>query len=150
MNMVVKLAPVSRAPEHIFGYSVLTIKTAADGKRTITGTATTPTPDRVGDIIEPLGVQFKNPLPLLHQHNSREPVGFVKFDKPTASGITFTAEFAQVDGPQELVDRIDLAWNEVTSGLVRGVSIGFRTLEFSIMEDGGWRYIKTEVLELSW
>ena len=37
--------------------------------RMITGVATTPTPDRVGDIIEPLGVRFNNPLPLLWQHD---------------------------------------------------------------------------------
>ena len=46
-------------------YSILEIKTVSDDQRIITGTATTPSPDRVGDVVEPLGVKFKNPLPLL-------------------------------------------------------------------------------------
>jgi hypothetical protein len=46
----------------------------------------------MGDIVEPLGVKFKNPMPLLHQHDSEKPVGTVKFDKPTKDGITFTAQ----------------------------------------------------------
>ena len=39
-------------------YSVLTIKSVDADRRVITGIATTPTPDRHGDIIEPLGVTF--------------------------------------------------------------------------------------------
>jgi hypothetical protein len=49
-------------------YSLLEVKAVDDAARVIRGVATTPTPDRVGDIVEPLGVRFKNPLPLLHQH----------------------------------------------------------------------------------
>ncbi len=62
-------------------YSILTVKAVEEDQRIIRGTATTPTPDRVGDIVEPLGVQFRNPLPLLHQHDSDRPVGTVKFDQ---------------------------------------------------------------------
>ena len=51
-------------------YAVLTVKAVGDDERITSGTATTPTPDRVGDIIEPLGVKFTNPLPLLWQHRS--------------------------------------------------------------------------------
>jgi HK97 family phage major capsid protein/HK97 family phage prohead protease len=130
-------------------YSILNVKAVDAAQRIITGTATTPTPDRMGDIVEPLGVEFKNPLPLLHQHRSSEPVGTVKFDKPTKDGITFTAKMPQIDVPGPLRDRVDTAWGEVEQGLVRAVSIGFRPLEYSRMEDGGIRYIRSEVLELS-
>lgn len=130
-------------------YSILEIKELKDGARIIKGTATTPRPDRVGDIVEPLGVSFKNPLPLLHQHNHDAPVGTVTFDKPTKRGITFTAKLAKVDEPGPLRDRIETAWGELKSGLVRAVSIGFRTLEHAVMENGGWRFLETEVLELS-
>ncbi|MFG4006295.1 phage major capsid protein [Pseudomonas aeruginosa] len=130
-------------------YSVLTVKALDDGQRVITGVATTPNPDRVGDIIEPLGVEYKNPLPLLWQHEHDKPVGTVTFDKPTAKGITFTAQLADVQEDGKLKERIDEAWQSLKAGLVRGVSIGFRPIEYSWMDDGGIRFIQTEVFELS-
>lgn len=130
-------------------YSVLTVKAVQDDERVITGTATTPTPDRMGDIVEPLGVKFKNPMPLLHQHDARQPVGTVKFDKPTVDGVAFTARLPKIAEPGPLKDRVDTAWGEIKAGLVRGVSIGFRPIEFSFMDDGGIRFVETEILELS-
>lgn len=134
---------------HQRAYSILQVKGLSDEKREITGIATTPEPDRVGDIVEPLGVKFKNPLPLLWQHRHDSPVGTVKFDKPTKNGITFTAKIAQIaeDGP--LKNLVDMAWQAVKAELVRGVSIGFRPIEYSWMDDGGIRFIETEIYELS-
>jgi HK97 family phage major capsid protein/HK97 family phage prohead protease len=132
-------------------YSILTVKAVEEDERVIRGIATSPTPDRVGDVVEPLGVSFKNPMPLLHQHDSNRPVGTVKFDKPTAEGITFEARLPKIDEPGPLKDRVDTAWGEVKAGLVRAVSIGFRTIadEYEVMKTGGIRFLKTEVLELS-
>jgi len=131
-------------------YSVLTVKAVDDEQRVITGMATTPTPDRMGDIVEPLGVEFKNPMPLLWQHQSDKPVGTVTFDRPTKKGITFEARLAQIDEPGTLKDRIDEAWQSVKAGLVSAVSIGFRALEYAFIEGtGGIRFEKSEVMELS-
>lgn len=130
-------------------YSILRVKATDDERRIITGTASTPTPDRMGDIVEPLGIKFKNPMPLLHQHNAEQPVGTVKFDKPTKEGVDFTAQLPKIADPGPLKDRVDTAWGEITAGLVRGVSIGFRPVEYSFMDDGGIRFVETEVLELS-
>jgi HK97 family phage major capsid protein/HK97 family phage prohead protease len=133
-------------------FSLLTVKdvSATPGKATvITGIATTPTPDRVDDIVEPLGVTFKNPLPLLWQHDMCAPIGTVVFDAPTAKGITFTATIPYVEEEGDLKDRIDEAVQSVKYGLVRGVSIGFRPLEYNWMEDGGIRFVESEVYELS-
>lgn len=130
-------------------YSVLSIKAVDDGQRIITGIATTPSPDRVGDIVEPLGVQFKNPMPLLWQHEHDKPVGTVNFDKPTEKGITFTAKLADVREEGKLKERIDEAWQSLKANLVRGVSIGFRPIQYSWMDDGGIRFIETEVYEMS-
>ncbi len=130
-------------------YSLLTVKAVDDDARVIEGVATTPSPDRVGDIVEPLGVKFTNPLPLLHQHQSAAPVGTVTFRKPTADGIRFIANLPHIAEPGPLQQRVDTAWGEVKAGLVRGVSIGFRPLEQSYMDDGGIRFIASEVLELS-
>ncbi|MGL4489180.1 MAG: phage major capsid protein [Rhizobiaceae bacterium] len=130
-------------------YSFLEIKSFDDEQRIIRGVATTPSPDRVNDIVEPLGVAFKNPLALLWQHRSSEPIGTVNFDKPTAKGITFEAKIAKIDEPGKLKDRLDEAWQSVKAGLVRAVSIGFRAAERSLMDNGGIRFVKSEVYELS-
>lgn len=130
-------------------YSLLEVRGYDEEERTITGLATTPTADRMGDVVEPLGVQFKNPLPLLWQHMSDKPVGTVEFDKPTKNGITFKARLPKIKEPGTLKDRVDEAWQSVREKLVRGVSIGFRPLEHSYMKEGGVHFQKTEVMELS-
>lgn len=130
-------------------YSVLQVKALNEEQRVITGVATTPSTDRMGDIVEPLGITFENPLPLLWQHDRDKPIGLVKFDKPTAKGVTFTAELADVREEGALKSRIDEAWQSVKAGLVRGVSIGFRSKEHAWMDDNGIHFIKTEVVELS-
>lgn len=140
-----EIATIERA------YSVLTVKEMGedDDARMIRGVATTPTPDRVGDVVEPEGVKFHNPMPLLWQHRSDMPVGTVKFNKPTKDGITFEARFAKAEKSETLKARIDEAWESVKLGLVSAVSIGFRSLEYAVMKDGGYRFIRTEVYELS-
>lgn len=132
-------------------YSVLEIKSIDSNARTIIGTATTPTVDRVGDIIDPLGVKFINPMPFLWQHDHEQPVGQCQFKKPTKNGIDFEATFVHPDKVQSptLKDRLQLAWDSITNELVRAVSIGFRPLEYSFMDAGGIRFIESEVYELS-
>jgi HK97 family phage prohead protease len=130
-------------------YSVLQIKSISEDKRIIRGIATTPTTDRMGDIVESTGVSFKNPMPLLWQHQHDKPVGFVKFDKPTKDGITFEAELPQIAEAGTLRDRIEEAWQSVKSGLVSAVSIGFRAVEYAFLDEGGIRFTKSEVFELS-
>lgn len=134
-------------------YSVVNLKFAKDGanQRIITGIATTPSTDRMGDIVDPLGCTFKNPLPLLHQHDHEKPVGTVTFSQPTKDGIRFEAKLATVDEPGALRDRVETAWGEIKAGLIRGVSIGFRVLEdgYELMKNGGIRFMNTEVMELS-
>lgn len=130
-------------------YSVLSIKSIDEDKRIIRGVATTPTVDRMGDIIDPLGVKFSNPMALLWQHQHDKPIGSCKFDKPTKTGIDFEAEIASIDEPGTLKDRLDEAWQSIKAGLVRAVSIGFRPIEYAFMDNGGIRYSETEVYELS-
>lgn len=131
-------------------YSFLEVKAVGEETRTITGWATTPAVDRVGDIVEPLGVKYQNPLPLLWQHEHDKPIGLVEFGKPTAKGVPFTATLPRIEEPGALQDRIEEAWQSIKSGLVRAVSIGFRSLEAeNIAGTWGTRYMQTEVYELS-
>ncbi len=131
-------------------YSFLEVKEYDEDERVIRGIATTPNPDRVGDVVDPLGVEFKNPMPLLWQHDARAPVGLVTFDKPTKKGITFEAKLPKITEGGALRDRIEEAWQTVKAGLVRAVSIGFRTLEYEIIQEtGGIKFNRSEVMELS-
>lgn len=131
-------------------YSILTLKAMDDEKREITGIATTPTPDRVGDIVEPKGAVFELPIPLLWQHDSRQPIGHVTKAKVTDSGIEVVASMVKIDEPGKLKDRLDEAWQSIKSGLVRGFSIGFKDIEYSRIGDTySYRYLKWLWLELS-
>lgn len=130
-------------------YSVLEIKSVSDDERTITGIATTPETDRMGDIVDPLGAKFASEIPLLWQHSHDKPVGVAKFGKPTKAGIPFVATIAAIAEAGPLKDLVDMAWQSVKAKLVRGVSIGFRALEHSFMDNGGVRFSSTEIYELS-
>lgn len=132
------------------GYSLLTIKEISDDQRVIRGMATTPDPDRVGDIVDPMGASFGKNLPLLWMHDHKLPVGTVNFGQPTKKGIPFEARIPKVSNPSGLKARIDEAWESVKAGLIRAVSIGFRPLEYSVIEEtGGLRFVKSEIFELS-
>jgi HK97 family phage prohead protease len=130
-------------------YSMLEVRAVDEESREIEGMATTPTPDRMADVIDPMGAKFANPTPLLWQHDAKAPVGQVTFGRPTKAGIPFKATIAKIDEPGRLKDRLDEAWQSVKAKLVRAVSIGFRSLEHSYMETGGIKFAAVEILELS-
>jgi HK97 family phage major capsid protein len=130
-------------------YSILEIKSVNDGDRIIEGIASTPTPDRVGDVVEPMGAQFKLPMPLLLDHDSRQSVGHVTFAKPTKSGIPFKAKIESTDEPGEVKDLLDKAWQLAKLKLRSAVSIGFTINAYEILKEGGWRITEWEWLELS-
>lgn len=130
-------------------YSLLVVKALDDDRREFRGLATSPVPDRVGDIVDPMGVKYQNPLPLLWQHKHDMPIGHVMFDKPTAKGITFTATLPKIEEAGPLKDMVDMAWQAIKAKLVRGVSIGFRSLKRAYLEGGGVNYQESEVYELS-
>jgi len=126
-------------------YSVLQIKSVDEERRIIEGVATTPTPDMMGDIIEPKGAEFSLPLPLLYQHNARQPIGHVIAAKVTDAGISITAQIAK-----GVVPFIDEAWALIKEGLIRGLSIGFSELESARIKDTySFHVLKWKWLELS-
>lgn len=136
-------------------YTMLEIKAVNDegDQRYIEGIASTPTVDRVGDIVRPKGAKYKLPMPLLWQHNRHAPVGNVTFAKADDNGIKFRAEFANILEPGKLKDRVDEAWQSVKYGLVRAMSIGFKILDFEPIDPkepfGGWDIKEWDWLELS-
>jgi HK97 family phage major capsid protein/HK97 family phage prohead protease len=131
-------------------YSTFEIKAVHEDQRIIEGIATTPSTDRMGDIVEPSGAVFKTPLPFLWQHNSREPIGHVTKAKITPDGITIRAELVKFDEPGPLKDSLDRAWQMIKTGLVRGLSIGFNPIESADIKGSfGQRFTRWEWLELS-
>src|SRR5215831_15654178 len=126
-------------------YSLLEIKRADEEPRTIIGTATTPTPDRMDDVVEPTGAQFRLPIPLLWQHDSKAPIGQVTHAKVSANDIDIVAQIAK-----GVTDKIDEAWKLIKAGLVSGLSIGFKPIKVEPIKDSlGIRYTKWDFLELS-
>lgn len=126
-------------------YSLLEIKRVDEDARILTGIATTPTPDRVDDVVEPDGAQFKLPLPFLWQHDSHQPIGHVTAAKVGSSGIDVVVQIAR-----GVTAEIDRAWSLIKARLVNGLSIGFRPIEMEpIKGTGGMRFKKWDFLELS-
>jgi HK97 family phage major capsid protein len=136
---------------HYRAYSSLVVKAFDASGRTFSGIATTPSTDRVGDVVEPLGIEFRNPLPLFLFHDSKQPVGTVSFGRPTKDGVPFTANVPDVAEEGDVKRLTDKAAHFVKYGLIRAVSIGFRALEdgIEVLKSGGYRFLKTEVMELS-
>lgn len=131
------------------GYSFLEIKSLDNEQRILTGMASVPEVDRVGDIVESLGASFAAEIPLLLGHSHDKPVGIAELGKPTKKGISFRAIIARIDEDGELKRLTDYAWQSVKAGLIKGVSIGFRPKEYEVMKEGGLRFTKSEIYELS-
>lgn len=130
-------------------YSLIEVKALDRSRRAFSGWATTPSVDRVGDTIDPMGARFTNPLVLLHQHFHDSPVGTVRLMKPTPKGIEFEAEIPVVNDAGPFKDRTDTAWQEIEHGVVRAVSIGFKPLKYAFRDDGGIDYQEIEIYEVS-
>lgn len=133
------------------GHAVLHVKAADGPTRRISGTATTASPDRSGDIVDPGGATFTNPIPLLWHHDKERPIGIATLRTPTRDGIRFDATIPTVDQPGPLRDRIDDAWQSIKAGLITGVSVGYRVLDggLEILKSGGRRFTRTEICEVS-
>jgi HK97 family phage prohead protease len=150
MARIVKAKPPRRALKTVErAWSVLTLKAISDDARELTGMATTPTPDRCDDIVEPQGAQFKLPIPLLWQHDSSKPIGEVYAAKVTPDGIEIKARLAKIEEPGMLKDRLDEAWQSIKAQLVRGLSIGFRPIEYDVVDaqNGPWGPLRHKIWE---
>ena len=131
-------------------YALLHVKSFDLEARTFAGMASTPELDRQGHVVDPAGVTFANPLPLLLHHNQEHPIGRVTLSR-VSDGIAFEAMLPTIDQPGRLRDRVDEAWQSIKAGLITGVSIGYRILDGAIerLKDGGLKLLKTEIVELS-
>jgi HK97 family phage prohead protease len=127
-------------------YSLISFKAVDSEARIIEGLASTPAPDRIGDVMEPKGAKFTLPLPLLWQHQADKPIGTVISATATAAGIKIRAQIAK---GIPFID--ETAWPSVKAGLVPGLSIGFRAIDAKRIPggDGGLHITKWDWFELS-
>lgn len=130
--------------------TLMTVKAVNEDERIITGIASTPSPDRDGDIMEPEGAKFRSDTPFLWQHDRSQPIGTCT-PKMVKEGLQITAKLVKptADMPSQLVARLDEAWASIKAGLVRGLSIGFRPIEYSFLDEGGIRFLSWDLLEVS-
>lgn len=128
-------------------YSSLTIKKLDNGDDyfTITGIASTPSPDRDGDIVEPKGAKFNLPFPLLASHDHELPVGEVTKATATSVGIEIEAKLPKNSG----LEYVDRAIKQVKAGLIKAFSIGFRPLQSEPLKSGGRLFKQIEIFETS-
>lgn len=131
-------------------YSLLQVKSFDAEQRIIKGIASTPSPDRADDIVDPQGAKFALPIPFLWQHMHSQPIGEVTEAVVTDKGIEVTVQIAKIEEEGKLKDRIDEAWQSIKSGLVKGLSIGFRGLTVEdIPRSWGLHFKEWEWFELS-
>jgi HK97 family phage major capsid protein len=130
-------------------YATLSIKSIDNDTRTIVGIASSVSTDRDGDVLEPKGAEFTLPMPLLLHHRQDQPIGHVTKARLTRDGWEITATIAKVEEPGELKNRLDLAWQSIKTKLIRGLSVGFRSIEAAGISGGGVHFIRWGWLELS-
>ena len=130
--------------------TLMTVKSVNEDERIITGIASTPSPDRYGDIMEPEGAKFRSDTPFLWQHDRSQPIGTCT-PKMVKEGLQITAKLVKPtpDMPSQLIARLDEAWSSIKEGLVRGLSIGFKPIEYSFLDEGGIRFLSWDLLEVS-
>jgi HK97 family phage major capsid protein/HK97 family phage prohead protease len=127
-------------------YSILEVRAVDDAERTIEGIASTPSIDSFNTVIEPQGAEFKLPIPVLYQHNSRQPIGWVQQAKVSDEGIRVKLQIAKAG----VADFVDEAWSLIKAKLVRGLSVGFETIEENFDKKlDGFRITKWRWHELS-
>jgi HK97 family phage major capsid protein len=112
-------------------WSVLEVKAVDQEQRIIEGIASTPEPDRSGDVMVPAGAQFSLPLPFLWFHNAKDPIGEIFAADVRPDGIYIKARVATVTKASRLKTLVDEAWSAFTASppLVRGLSIGWAAIE---------------------
>lgn len=131
-------------------WSLLEVKSVSDEQRTVSGWATTPTVDRVADVVEPSGMVMRGPVKLHLYHKHDMPVGTVTFGKPTKDGVPFEATIPDVLEAGTVRERVNEAWHSIKYRLLDAVSIGFKPIEAEPIQGSyGTRFKKWELLELS-
>lgn len=115
----------------------------SDEGRFIEGWASTPTVDRLGDIVSPEGARYRLPIPMLFAHDHAQPIGSVVRATVSRAGIRIRAKLTAG------VAKADEVWRLIVDGALTAVSIGFQSLRSTPLPDGGTRFDEWSWHELS-
>src|SRR5690606_22396240 len=113
-----------------------------DGEWWLHAWASTPSEDRHGDVVNPLGARFTLPIVLLWQHDTGTPIGSIPEATKSASGIRVRAKL------NKAVAKSAEAWALAQDGVL-SFSIGFIPIKETALPDGGYRYDEYEITEIS-
>jgi HK97 family phage major capsid protein len=113
--------------DRLFG--TLELRAVNDELRTFEGVANTGAVDSYDTIVEPDGAEFTLPIPLLWDHNSKEPVGDITEANLVDGKWLVKGNIRKVSEEGFVKDLTDRAWHNVKYRLVRGLSIGFIPLK---------------------
>jgi uncharacterized protein len=135
--------------EIIRGHAELEIKAFGEGKKgLIRGRLSHIAPDRSGDIVMPKGLKFRLPLPLRFEH--RETVGTIFAANVTDKDVEIEAQLADPDEAKSatIKERLLAAWDSVTMGLARGLSVGMLPIKHEPSGIGyGRKFFEAELVE---
>jgi HK97 family phage prohead protease len=121
---------------------LMEVKFIGNGRR-IRGFASTADVDLMGDVVMPAGMVTKLPIPLLWQHRHDEPIGTVLVAEIRKDGIWIEAALT------EGIALADDALKLIEARSVDAFSIGFLPLESEPMSNGGMRFKKWRMTEVS-
>lgn len=118
------------------------------GERQIRVIASDATPDRMGDILDPNGVELsqyrRNPI-VLAQHDAGQPIA-----RCGSIAVDGDKVVALIDFPPEGVSaRSDEYLRLCKAGILGAVSVGFLPHEWEPIRGAGYRFTRWEMLELS-
>lgn len=137
-----------------YAVTALTIKgidTTKRGKR-ITGICSHMASDMEKDIVLPSGMKANTApvLPLCLSHDLSMPIGTVTRLEPRGDHIYFEAELANTEGKSSpYFARVQQVIDQITAGVMRGVSIGFKPLKFEPLANGGRKFLEYLIYEIS-
>jgi HK97 family phage prohead protease len=124
------------------------VEVKASGKNTYIFTASTVAVDRMGDTIEQTGWELQNFLknPVIPWgHNYAEP----PIGKSVRTWISDDKLQIEVEFASKIYPFAKLIEDLVREGFLKSVSVGFRPIKAEPNDDGGMRFIKQELLEVS-
>lgn len=128
-------------------YSTFSVRSVNDEQRTFDGIASTPDVLADGITVDPMGAEFKLPMPMMWQHGKgaiKDPVGWITHATPSSDGIAIRGQMAKPkdDYPQPLKDELNGAWVKVRDRLMRGLSIGFSPIDTKTVKIDGKSVLK--------
>lgn len=112
----------------------LEVRAVNEDARIFEGVANSASQDGHGTVIEPAGAVFKLPLPIHLRHDKALPVGnviatWLKDGLRWVRGQIPKIDDDGTEGTRDVKRRVDAAWAEVKSGLVRGLSVEFLPID---------------------